>query len=188
MNYSKISAFLAITFGLIWISVFVADLFNVGVLGLLALSVVLSWAPGISAIVVQKWLYQEPLSKLGLSRKHFGAKWILTSIFGPYAILVSVIALVFLLGNLLHLPGFGFVVFGEGDPAFPAELSHYLSNLMGWNPGAMMPPEFWILVVFVLAAGFFFGPTFGLVTSLGEELGWRGLMLEETKKLGFLGS
>lgn len=188
MNYAKIFSFLALSLGIVWMSIFISSAFDWGLVGAIALNVFHLWVPGLAAIIVQSWVYQEPLSRYGWSRRGFGPKWILASIFGPYALIAAAIGVVYVMGNLFHVPGFGFVVFGQGDASFGQEVTTWISNVLPFSPHLMMPQEMWILVVVLLVAGFFFGPTFGLMTSLAEELGWRGLMLEETKQLGFWGS
>ncbi len=188
MNYTKIAAFLALSLGLVWLSIFIANLFILGPIGGFALGIFHLWTPGIAAFIVQKWIFQESMADYGFSRKSFGASWVLASIFLPYVLVVAVLATVFVFGNLFQLPGFGFVVLGQIDPNASFELAGLLATYLPIDPIAMMPQELWIFVIIILVAGFFFGPTLGLITSFGEELGWRGLMLEETKQLGFFRS
>lgn len=188
MNYTKITAFLALTLGFVWLSIFLANMLNISEMGMIAMSLFHLWAPGFAAIIVQKWVYQEPLSNYGMSRKGFGPKWIVTSVFGPYALVLIVLSIVFLFGNLLNVPGFGFVVFEAELATLSYQIAALIGSIFPNFTHIMMPQEFWILIFILLIGGFLLGPTLGLITSFGEELGWRGLMLEETKSLGFLGS
>lgn len=189
MNYSKIFLFLLLSVGLSLGGLIAADFFTdpefllAPVVGLLAYS----WGPAIAVLLIQRLVYRESLAKYGWNRKHYSFRWILTTLFLPVGVVAGTVAMVFFLGNMLHLPGFGKVIFG--DPSFAREVMSWLSPFTGdLFFHIYMPQELWVLFLLVLLFGILAGGTFNLLFNVGEEVGWRGLMLVETKQMGFLGS
>ncbi|MEM7655328.1 MAG: CPBP family glutamic-type intramembrane protease, partial [Bacteroidota bacterium] len=112
----------------------------------------------------------------------------------PVGIIFGTVGIVFLLGNLLHLPGFGEVIFGQEILLHKGEVLEVfralgiLPDRLNPEVGPMMPQEIWVLWFIVLVFGLIGGATVNLLFNIGEEVGWRGFMLVETKSLGFLGS
>lgn len=151
-----------------------------------------SWGPALAAVVMRRYVYQKGLRGLGWNRKHFDLKWIATTIFAPFGILAATIGLVFLLGNVLGLPGFG-----EVDIAAQSADWRYLGSwdYLSDSVRQMMLPlfgqadgEFWQTVLLLSAILTIVGATVGMFVQLGSEMGFRGYLLRELQPLGFLGS
>jgi len=130
--------------------------------------------PTIAAIVVQKFIYKEPLKEpLGISWK-LNRWWLVAWLLAPVAAFAT-------LGISLLLP----------DVRYCPQMTGLLERFR-----AVIPPKvleraakqmasfpvhpFWIGLFLGLLAG----PTVNAVAGFGEELGWRGLL---QKELGFLG-
>ena len=147
------------------------------------------WGPAAAAWLLQKYVYQESTARYGWNRKHYSLRWIAATLFLPLGVIAGTILLVALLGNLLHLPGFGVIILSDGTaPAYLPGIAAF-KGLPDALPGVTgTPPEVWSLALIILLGGLFFGATFNLLFNTGEEMGWRGLMLVETRSLGFLGS
>lgn len=201
MNYPKIFLFLLLSLVLSWLGLYIPGflLEEGSIVEPLLQLFMYSWGPAAAVIILQKFVYQESFAKYGWNRKHYSFKWILATLFLPVAVIAGTVGSVFLLGNLMHLPGFGEVIMG--DPAFTKEL-YFLKNtllsedLATWFSASIgdfgyevfMPQEYWIFVLLILVIGMIAGATFNLVFNVGEEMGWRGFMVVETMPLGFLGS
>lgn len=188
MNYPKILLFLALSIGLSWLGLQIADFFTdpdsmVGpIINLLAYS----WGPGLAAILIQKYVFRGSLAKFGWNRKRYSFNWILATVFLPIGVVLSTTAMVFILGNVLNVPGFGEVVMGANriQEEILSMIAPYSGDLFFH---IYMPSEMWVLFFVILIGGVFLGATFNLFFNIGEELGFRGFLLLETQKLGFLG-
>ncbi|MEZ4827289.1 MAG: hypothetical protein R3C61_13575 [Bacteroidia bacterium] len=189
MNYLKILLYLLLSAGLSYGGLIVADTFSdpdsllTPVWGLLAYS----WGPALAVLVMQKLIYRESMARYGWNRKHYSLKWIVVTLFLPVAVVVGSIAMVFILGNVLNIPGFGRVV--PGDPNMGQIVSERLAPWLGETIFHIYMPSSLIYLFLGLAVlGVIAGATFNLLFNVGEEVGWRGFMLIETRSLGFLGS
>jgi membrane protease YdiL (CAAX protease family) len=115
----------------------------------------LMFVPGLSAIFVQKFIVKEPLKKLGFTwgkRKHY-IKYFL------------IIALIFLLNYTIT-----FFFFLKPD----LSLSSFINTYM---PGETLPFDSRYMVLIFVFITFFVAPVSNFFPSLGEELGWRGFLL-----------
>lgn len=203
MNYSKIFLFLGLTFGLGMLSLYLPALLleDGSILEPLLKLLFYCWTPAAAAIITQKYMYKGSMARYGWNRKHFSFSWIALALFLPIGIIAGTIAMVFVLGNVMRLPGFGEVIMGQGWQAIEL-FQHSLSVEMGVTGGLIgdflyqaaslvrvqMPPEMWAIFTLILVVGIIGGTTVNLLFNVGEEVGWRGFMLVETKSLGFMGS
>lgn len=147
-----------------------------------------SWGPGLAVMLLTQFQEGRSLQHYGWTRKTLTFRSLATSIFAPLGIVLAVLLSVFLLGNLFHLPGFGEVIMI--DQGGLAELSQFVQHHFDirTTPGVMMPSEYWTIIGLVLVFGTIAGATLNLFFNLGEELGFRGFMVRETRDLGFMGS
>ncbi len=143
------------------------------------------WGPGIAALVVNQFLIKQPMTRIGLTVENLNWKALAASLFMPALIIATAIGVNFILGNVLKINGFGEVILTTegvvkrvGDIAReagqPAELAE-----------AQMSRPVWQTILILLGSGLVAGATINLLFALGEELGWRGLMLTETRSWGF---
>lgn len=199
MNYSKILVFLGLTFGLSILSLFIPGMIleNGSILEPIVKLLMYCWAPAGAAILTQKYIYKGSMARYGWNRKRFSFSWIGLTLLLPVGVVFGTVLAVFLLGNVLHLPGFGEVILGEGLMAMTfveASLTTNLGGLLGdvinlgLAPIVQMPAEIVPLFVLILVGGIIGGTTVNLLFNVGEEVGWRGFMLAETKSMGFMGS
>lgn len=148
-----------------------------------------SWGPALAAIVMKKWVFSTSLKGLGWNRKYYDYRWIFLTIFGPLGILAATIGLVFLLGNVFHVPGFGRIDIGMmGDNSLPdvfqtQAFAFLIEPLIHAYNG-----EFWTTVVILTGLMLLIGASLGLLMHLGPEMGFRGYLLKELQPLGFLGA
>ena len=73
----------------------------------LAQVILFAWGPALAAVVMRKWVFSSSLKGLGWNRKYYDYRWIGLTLLGPLGVLAGTIAMVFLLGNVFLIPGFG---------------------------------------------------------------------------------
>lgn len=175
VDAGKVGAFLALAFGISWTAAVALYLVGVeyGTLTSTMLVVVFyMWAPAVAAIAVQLW-YGDPIrADLGLVRGRL--LWTALAWLAPVAILAATI------GIGVVLPGVSFTTdYGAflADQGFSEEQIEQSLAVLEALP---VPP-----VVLFLAQGLAAGLTINALAALGEELGWRGLLLTELSPLGF---
>ena len=155
----------------------------------LAEVLVYSWGPALAAVVTQLLLYRGSMARYGWNRKRFSFRWIFIAMLLPVAVVASTVGVVFLLGNLAGIPGFGQVVLdfsqqlASTSPIFPDASRFGLAVADGPPP---IPGTSTIFFT-VLILGMLGGATLSLLFYVGEEVGFRGLIQTETRSLGFLG-
>jgi len=189
MDYRKITLFLLLAFTLSILGWYLPGWFlEADNLFLPNLRVALySWGPALAALIVHRQLYQGSMRRYGWNRKHFSLRWIALAMAMPVLVILGSLGLVYLLGEWLHLPGFGEIVLGAGGQGNGTLTSLYLSTI----PDLIalgLPPEIGSVLLIIALVSIVGGATVSLIWLSGQELGWRGFMLVETRSLGFLGS
>lgn len=186
MNYKKISLFLLITFALSWSVSLLMYGFNISYTAPVAKIIVALFympAPAVSAIIVQKYLYKGKLSDYQLSLRGLSFKWLLLApVVTLWIILVSLL-LNYLLGNVLGIQPFGYVDFSKG--ALVEKLAA-LANIPIQE--SQIPISTGMIFIIGLLSGVTLGGITNFPFALGEELGWRGFLLNETRALGYVKS
>ncbi|MDS0477210.1 type II CAAX endopeptidase family protein [Natrinema sp. 1APR25-10V2] len=171
----KVAAFVALAFGISWTAA--AVLYLVGVEYNTIASTVLvvvffMWAPAVAAVAVQLW-YEEPIrAGTGLVRGRL--RWSVLAWLAPVALLAATIGIGVALPSVSFTTDYGAFLAEQGFSEEQIEQS--LATL----EALPVPP----LVLFVVQ-GLVAGVTINAVAALGEELGWRGLLLTELSPLGF---
>jgi hypothetical protein len=163
------SLFTGLTLGITWIveAVMIVNGFSAERLlepGAMLLLVAVMWVPGVCALMVNM-LAGRPLSALGL---RFGS-W------KPYAATVFLVPLIFMASYGLTW------LLGISEPDWTMKT---LLQSMRMSPGAEAPAYHALLIM--LPASALLGPIFNFLAALGEELGWRGLLLPSLMQLGKL--
>jgi len=174
----RLGLFIGITFVLSWL--LVALFFAFGgkwnnSTSIMIVGTAIMFMPMISAILVQKFIYKEPLKKpLGISFKL--NRWWLVAWLLPPIIAFATIGVSLLISGINYSPEMtGFFERFEG--IIPAEQLQQMKTQMTAFPFHI----FWI----VLIQGLFAGITINAVAGFGEELGWRGFLLREFGHMGF---
>lgn len=175
VNTGKIGEFLAFAFGLSWTSAVLLHLAGIEIgtfRGLILTTVLFMWAPAVAAVGVQLYHGESIRKTTGLRLGRPG--WILLAWFAP----VAFIGLTITVGTVFpdvtvttdyeaYLLDLGLTQEQAGDAV--AELKSF--------PG---PPA-----LVLVGQGLIAGLTINALAALGEELGWRGLLLAELSPLGF---
>lgn len=189
MDYQKITLFLLFALSLSILGWYVPGwLIDADSLFLPTLRTALySWGPALAALIVHRQMYQGSMRRYGWNRKHFSLRWIALAIAMPILVILGSLGVIFLLGEWLHLPGFGEIVLGVGGQGSGTLSSPYLlfiPDLLALG----LPPEIGSILLLLTLFSIAGGATVSLIWLSGQELGWRGFMLVETRSLGFLGS
>ena len=180
MRFRKIAVFLALAYGIAWTLGFgffaLGGRVNSG--AFIAVAVGYMFAPAVAAVITQKWIWKEPLRELGLRMPRF--PWMAVAWLLPVLLVVVTLAL------SLAVPGVSLVTGIEGfiariaDKVPPEHVTRLKKDI---GQSILATPGVLLLLSFgqVLVAG----PTINAIAALGEELGWRGLLMRELKPLGF---
>ncbi len=208
LNTGKITTFLVLCFGLSWgsFALLQAQLStSPWIQGFLAILFI--WAPGVAAILTHTFIYGEALKSLGYYKKPLSStNWIRSRIL-PVGLLALAMGIIFLMGNIFHIPSAGKVVIGDIFPSPGQMLTLDLAkanafgdialtnNFIGLtllmkNPGLFffLPASTWANLGFLVLMAWLMGTYLFSFMLRGEELGFRGLLLEELRSKGFLGS
>lgn len=173
----KPGLFIAITFAICWLMIIIftslGGKWNTSSATILAL--VYMFIPMISAILVQKYIYKEPLKDpLGISFKL--NRWWLVAWFIPPVIAFATIGISLLIPGISYSPEMtGFFQGLEG--VIPKEQLEQMKIQMD----AFRIHPIWIALI----QGLFAGITINAVAGFGEELGWRGFLQKEFNYMGF---
>ncbi len=173
----RIGLFIGITFAISWFMaiLFVASGGKWNTPGAMAVGVAYMFIPMISAILVQKFIYKEPVKKpLGVSFK-LNRWWLVAWLLPPLVALAT-------LGVSLCMPGV------EYSPEMAGLLERFREILppeqlqqMESQTASLPFHPLWIALIQGLIAGI----TINAVAGFGEELGWRGFLQREFSYMGF---
>jgi membrane protease YdiL (CAAX protease family) len=130
------------------------------------------WAPAVAAILVQRWHGESIRGGCGLRRGRL--RWVGLAWVTPVGLLAVMIGIGALFPDVSVTTDYGAFLRGLGLPEEQIEASVAVLE------GLPVPP-----VVFLVGQGLVAGLTINAVAALGEELGWRGLLLAELSPLGF---
>ncbi len=137
--------------------------------------------PAAAAIITQKLIYHQPIRELGFSKINF--KWLLLFPIGTSLIMFSALLLgSLILGNLLNVPGFGYIT---------EDTLTMIRNIVPADvpiPSDTNLPPVGVLIPLTFISAVLAGFTINGLFALGEELGWRGFLMNELKPLGFFKS
>jgi uncharacterized protein len=173
MNRKKVLTFICLTFLISWSA---AGLFYLsglewGNLVATAFAIVYMYFPLIGVVIVQKFIYKQPVLKTYGVNKNKN-KWLLVAWGLPVLLTFATI------GVSLLLPGVSYSSEMVGLANFFGDaIAEDMMSEIPFSPVVM----FWIM----LLQGIIAGPTINAVAAFGEELGWRGFMLKETASVGF---
>lgn len=173
----KAGLFIGIAFALSWL---IAILFYVfggrwNTAGAIIIATAFMFMPMVSSILVQKFIYKEPLRKpLGISFKL--NRWWLVAWLLPPVIAFATMGISLLIPGVNYSPDMaGF--FERFRGIIPLQQMEKMKAQMATFPIHV----FWIALIQGLVAGV----TINAVAGFGEELGWRGFLLREFGYMGF---
>ena len=189
MLSKKVQQFIFLTFLISWSVALAAYLLRItygSILSLVVLAVCYMPAPAYATLILQKLVYRGTLKPYGFTLKNLSLRWLLITTVGfAWFIVLGTFVVIGILGNVFGVALFGRIDFSEA--AFLQQLTIFTRGAFGNVPQHFpIPPVaiFLLSLVQSVIAGF----TVNLPFTFGEELGWRGLLLRETQKSGFLRS
>ncbi|MCL2701025.1 MAG: CPBP family intramembrane metalloprotease [Phycisphaerae bacterium] len=130
--------------------------------------------PMIVAIVLQVFIYKEPLRTLGVTWKF--NRWFVIGWLCPLFLSLAS------LGASSLVPGVHFspssaLMDPQPSPIPEPETGQAVDAMQHWPP--------WAILVFALAFGLVAGATVNAIAGFGEELGWRGFLYHHLESMGF---
>ncbi len=171
----KAREFLILTFGISWTSALLAYLVGVQYGTMLSIAVIMisfMWAPGWTAIIVSV-RHGERVRDLCLLRRG-RLSWVVVAWLTPTVLVALTIFFGTLIPGVSLSTDFALYLADVGMTAEQVEIA------MAQLQRVPVPP----LLLF-LAQGLLAGVTVNALAALGEELGWRGLLLNEMAPAGF---
>ncbi len=189
INWKKISLYILIAFGFCWTIALIMYLTHIeygSTVSLIIIGGLYMPGPALATFIVQKFIYKEGFKQYGW---HFGIKnykWFLYTILIFVAIIFLTFTVIALLGNTRIISQFGQVDFSQHN--FNFQFKELLKGKIDIDKIKLPNIPAWLFFVIMLIEGIVAGLTVNIPFMFGEEFGWRGLMLKETQKLGFLKS
>lgn len=127
--------------------------------------------PGLTAAAAARWLFREPV-RAALALRFVVNRWLLVAWLLPVALSAAVLIVGLALPGAAYSPDLaGLAARFHLDAAQLEQLVPRLGSL---------PPVYTLLV-----QGLLLGPTLCALTGLGEEAGWRGLLVHQLSAWGF---
>ena len=187
MSWKKIGLYIIFSFAFSWTIALGMALTHIklsSIVGTLLLAGLYMPGPALATFVIQKYIYKEGFKQYGWTFDKKAIKWILLTPLLFLALTILTFAIVGLLGNTHLIIGFGELDFTQEH--FNLKLRELARDKIDLDTVEfpIIPP---VLAFFaMLTQATIGGSTISLPFMFGEEFGWRGLMLNETKGLGFL--
>lgn len=185
MNHRKLILFTSLAYGFTWLVLLGLQQFSTEETGFLStfLTFLYRWGPAIAAILVARRMYGDPLTQLGLtSRDQIKGKWFFLGIAWAAFLLPFTVFITWLLSDILGTDFIGTLDFNsdrilavmtpEGSSA--ENMPSYFQSMSGG-----------MLLLVTALTQFLIGTSLFVAYTYGEELAWRGFLVQETKSLGF---
>ena len=184
-NWRKMSIYILIAFAISWITAGIINLCGLSLKDMRSIGIIAIFymgGPAIAAFITQKIIYRKNLKIYGWNFDRKAIKWVALTPVLFIALLFLAFLFVGLFGNTHLINEFGQI--GSINQQFLAIIQEKMPDLE-----INSFPLFSIFLFFAfLIGGIIIGITFNLPLMLGEEFGWRGLLLEEARDLGFFKS
>ncbi len=187
MNWKKIKLYLLLSFVFSWTAALIMFLSRVdigGILGTVLLATLYMPGPALATFVIQKFIYKEGFKQYGWTFDKKAWKWILFTPLLFLALTLLTFGIIYLFGNSHLISQFGQLDFTQEN--FNHQLRQIASGKIELDKLEIpnVPPVLGFFAMLLQAI--IGGSTISLPFMFGEEFGWRGLMVKETKNLGFL--
>ena len=189
MISKKVGQFILLTFLISWSVALAAYLLGVrygSIASFVVIAVLFMPGPAYATLILQKLVYRDSLTPYGLTLKNVNWRWLLITTIGFVGFIIFGTFLVIgILGNVFGVALFGRIDFSEA--ALVHQITIFTRGAFGPVPEHLPIPP---VVIFLLSAvqSVIAGFSINLPFTLGEELGWRGLLLRETQRSGFFRS
>lgn len=175
IDTTKVAEFLGLTFGIAWISALALWMAGIGhgtLAGTVLITIFVMWAPAAAAIIVQRRRGASVREKCGLRLGRVA--WSAVAWIAPVAFMAAAVGVGLLLPNVSLTTDFSAFLIEQGVPPEQVDAVAEQLEALPVSP-----------VVLFVGAGLAAGLTINALAALGEELGWRGLLLAEWAPLGF---
>ena len=176
-NVKKVILFIGLTFFFNWLmaTLFFAFGGRWGSPASIAMAASYMFVPMIMAIIVQKFIYKEPIKgPLGISFKL--NRWFLIAWLFPPIIAFACLGVSLLFPGVEYSPGMEGLL-----ERFESVLTTKQLEQMKNQANAFPAHPIWV----GLLLGLFAGITINAIAGFGEELGWRGFLQKELAHIGF---
>lgn len=188
MNWIKINLYILICFGISWSVALIMKLTHIewgSLSSIIIISGLYMPGPAVATFIIQKYIYKEGFKQYGWTFDKKAIKWLFYTVLIFISLILLIFIVVGLLGNTNLIPQFGQLDFS--NESFHNNLNKILSS-KHTEMNKMKLPNLpaWLLFILFIGEGIIGGATVNLPFMFGEEFGWRGLMLRETQKLGFI--
>ncbi len=187
INWKKIGQYLLLAFGISWTAALMMYVlgWKYGSIPSMALIAVLYMpGPALATFIVQKYIYKESFYTYGWTFDK--ANIAMYAKVGMWFLILTACCLfaIAAMGNTHIMDQFGQLDFSQ--TAFNTNVEEITKGELDASKLFALSPV--VVFAIVLIAGFFSSFTVNLPFMFGEEFGWRGLLLRETQKLGFIPS
>lgn len=189
MNIKKTGIYILFSFAFSWSVALIMHFAHIEY-GSLAATILIGGlympGPAVATFFIQKFIYKEGFKTYGWAFNKKEIKWLLLTPLVFLSMFLLTFGLVGLLGNTGIVSQFGQIDFSQ--EGFTSRLGQLMSKLGVVSKKKLpdLPPV--LLFVLGLLQGVVVGGIVNLPFMFGEEFGWRGLLLRETQKMGFLKS
>lgn len=189
INWKKIFLFLIITFSFSWLVALVLYILKIdfnSILSTISIAFFYMFGPALGAVVVQKFIYKDKLSSIGFNFDKTKIKEYVKIPILFLLLLFFCFTTIFILGNLFEISVFGKLDFSQEN------FNENLLSLIKSKSDLSIPkiPDMPVVLMFIvfIVQGIIAGFTINIPIMFGEEFGWRGILLNETKSMGFIKS
>jgi uncharacterized protein len=185
-NWKKIGLYILLAFGISWTAALAMYVFDISYGSVPSLVIIGLWfmpGPAYAVFIIQHFIYKEGFEIYGWSFDKKDIPKYLKVTFWFLTLIALCFATIALLGNTHLIEKFGQVDFSQ------ASFDKNIQELAAGKVTSAMPQiNSFLAFAVIIIAGILSSFTFNLPFMFGEELGWRGLLLKETKGFGFLSS
>lgn len=153
-------------------------------LGLVIIAVCLMPAPAFAVFIIEKFQWKTIVERYDLSFKKADWKRIfIMALFITTLIPLILLSLTYMLGDVLNIPGIGNVVMTNEILAesYVEKYGEAIRDSLKLPPASPIITILPLGIISAIIAGFTINGVFGL----GEELGWRGFLMNEWQRLGW---
>lgn len=189
INWKKINLYILLSFGFCWTIALLMKISHVeygSTVSFVIIGGLYMLGPAIATFIIQKYIYKEGFKQYGWGFDKRNYKWFLYTILIFLAIILLTFVVIAVLGNTHVISQFGQVDFSQGN--FNFQFKELLKGKLNIDQVKLPNIPAGLFFVLMMAEGIVAGLTLNIPFMFGEEFGWRGLMLKETQKLGFLKS
>ena len=168
---------IGLTFGLSWGLALVAKLCGIeytGVSGLI-IAILYMFMPALSVFILSKFVWKIDIREWGIRKPK--SRWFLSAWFWPIIIAFAVIPVSLLIPGVSFAPGMEGMIAKFGASLTPDQVTQMQQQVASFGPFMIL-----IMVFQSLMAGI----TINAIAGFGEELMWRGFLVKELKKYGWV--